>query len=350
MALFFIPVFITCLIGIKFSGKDFRKDYMSVEATTAINGIFTCFVLMSHIYSSATYIKGGFFDTVYDKLNLNQLIVATFLFYSGYGIAQSVKNKPDYIEKMPKNRIFRVWLNLFMALIPYFILNLCFGTPMTAKQVILSLIGLDSLGNSNWFMLVILVLYLITYISFELFLDKYKSGTVLTTVLTGAFIAVLIICKKPAFWWNTAILYPLGMIFSEIKNKAEALITKNNAVYWICTALSAILFAGSHLLFCKTNNNIIFILDAVFMIIFITVLLMKFRIQNKALIWLGKNLFGIYILQRLPMLIIEHFNLQINKYIYTLLVTAVTVILAFGFMKLVNFIGNKITGKKQLKS
>ena len=80
------------LCGAKFvKSGEFNSDYMSKDTTGAINGIFVLLVFMCHI---SGYMKlGGSSDTIWLDLKswLGQLVVVTFLFYSGYGMMCSIK-------------------------------------------------------------------------------------------------------------------------------------------------------------------------------------------------------------------------------------------------------------------
>ena len=74
-------------------GNEFNREYISPGSTTCINGVFVVLVFLSHI---CQYIKlDGAFDGPYSVLrtNLGQMVVVTFLFYSGYGIMESIKKK-----------------------------------------------------------------------------------------------------------------------------------------------------------------------------------------------------------------------------------------------------------------
>lgn len=341
MAFFLIPLAILCLVGIKCTGKGFRDDYMSPESTTAVNGIFTVLVMMSHIVDS--YEAGGFADELFTRyIHFGQLVVVTFFFYSGYGIAESLRRKSGYVQKMPKNRIFRVWLNLAIALIPYILLNLFTHEPMTVKQVLLSFIGYDSVGNSNWFMFDTLVVYVLVWLSFLICRSRPIPGTVLTTVGVLAFIAVQILAGRPSHWWNTVIFYPLGMWFSFLRPTAEKIITKNNAVYTTFLVSFALLFAGTHALYLKKAKLLFFLMSAAFMMALIITFLMKFTVCNRVLLLLGQNVFGIYILQRLPMRLIIAMGWNINKYVYTIIIALSTAVLAFFFKKLTDAIARKL--------
>ena len=68
----------------------FNRDYLSVEQTHTINGIFIIFVFLRHFWQYVDKINS--IDTVFDWVNsfLGQTIVTTFMFYSGYGVTVSI--------------------------------------------------------------------------------------------------------------------------------------------------------------------------------------------------------------------------------------------------------------------
>ena len=93
MLYIFIIFILISFIGINFQNiKGIDGDALSKERTTMINGIFVVIVLFSHFNSYATS------DIAVDKIyylffKIGQLTVTPFLFYSGYGIYESIKNK-----------------------------------------------------------------------------------------------------------------------------------------------------------------------------------------------------------------------------------------------------------------
>ena len=62
---------------------------------------------------------------------------------------------------------------------------------MTLPQFLLSLVCWESIGNSNWFIFAILVLYLITTASFLLVRKNRWGAAAVATLLTVAVMAVL---------------------------------------------------------------------------------------------------------------------------------------------------------------
>ena len=72
---------------------------------------------MSHFILYKIPLQKNWIDSVGVKFitKLEQLMVTMFLFYSGYGVMESIKRKgDDYIKSFPKKRILTTLINLFI--------------------------------------------------------------------------------------------------------------------------------------------------------------------------------------------------------------------------------------------
>ena len=179
---------VVLLVGAKPCFKKLNKDYISREQTQCINGFFVLIVFLRHIKG---YIELGAFDRVFSKVDswTGQLIVVPFLFFSGYGIMLSIskKGKP-YVNSVMTKRFVKVWAHFALAVCLFVVVNLVLGKHHTPKKIILSLIGWDGIGNSNWYIFDTLVLYTLTFISFRPFIKKKKLALYFMFLLTGAAI------------------------------------------------------------------------------------------------------------------------------------------------------------------
>lgn len=112
MVVFILLFAVVCLYNVKLkvNKKDpFFQDYMSIEKTTSIKGIFIIIVLFSHFLGYVTLNDSVDQYAVKPIRFLGQCMVTMFLFYLGYGIMESVKKKGIvYVKTMPKNRLFGI--------------------------------------------------------------------------------------------------------------------------------------------------------------------------------------------------------------------------------------------------
>jgi hypothetical protein len=119
-------IFVLILVAIICSGLtvakkgEFFGDYMSPKNTSTINAVFSVLIFLSHAVSYVSV--SGPLDTPYLSLRtfLSQLVVVTYLFFSGFGIMESIKKKGTaYVKAMPVNRLFKLWYHFAIVLLMY---------------------------------------------------------------------------------------------------------------------------------------------------------------------------------------------------------------------------------------
>lgn len=64
--------------------------------------------------------------------------------------------------------------------------------------------------------------------------------------------------------------------------------------------------------------------------------------RNQILIWLGRNVFGVYILQRIPMNLLKDTPISENFYLYFSLCIVITFTITFVFQKTTDWIDSKL--------
>lgn len=353
-----MDIFILILVGLcLWSSKitfEFHKDYISRNQTDSLKGIFAILILFSHIRGYIPPLIGGG-STLYTSILgfLNQLIVVIFLFYSGYGILESLKrDRVKYSNTFLTHRVLKIWLMFVLAVAIYFILSLLLGHRYSTNEYLLSLIGWTSIGNSNWFVFDILILYLITYFSLQITARLNYSNlqllVIIIYILTFVFIFSLIFGGKQLWWIDTVIAYPTGMLYSIYKERFEKWICigKRWEYTFILTTITFIIIysiinPALTKVFPHVSTMMKLLLNVLRLFLIVTVtsifafdlvlLTMKFKLDNSILRWLGINSFSIYILQRIAMIICSHFKLNDNAILFSCLVIPTTLLLASFF-------------------
>lgn len=336
MAFILLIFFLVCIYKVEYIGKyNYYRDYLSKEKTTAIKGIFILLVFLSHFGS---YVQlNNSIDIPYIKLRSlwGQTIVTLFLFYSGYGVLESIKKNKNYVNTIPVTRFLKVLINFDLAVILFWIVQSLLGKKYSAKRIFLSFIGWDGIGNSNWFIFSILCTYIFTYIAFKVYKKNTIKAIVAVTLLTLIFMGFLSIYKEP-YWYDTILCYVFGMWYSLFKEKIEKLVQETNLTYLFSLFISILVFILSHKYLKNFFMYELWILSFVVISVLIT---MKIALNNKILQWLGNNLFGLYILQRIPMIVLKFYNLhKLNVYLYFGLSFLVTIIMTIIFNKLIKMI------------
>lgn len=317
--------------------SGFSKNYLNKNITLSIKGIFVFLVFYRHCQ---TYISlNSMLDlpmVLLDRL-LGQSIVAMFLFYSGYGIYEQIKIKKDiYVNSFFKKRILPIFVDFFIAIFSFLIMDICLGklSKYSLRTIILSFIGFESIGNSNWYMFLIYVLYLFIIISFTIFKKDDKRAIIFIVFLTILY-SFIILLYKEQWWMNTSLCFSFGMIYSYYKDKIEIYL-EDNLRYTLLFIVFIILYLLLNYIYIKSNNPIIYSIISLFFTALILLLTMKFSVSNIVLIYFEKNVFWVYILQRIPMIVLTEF--EINKYPYTFfaLCFIITICLTFIYTYVIN--------------
>ena len=300
----YVLIAILSLWGLSFAHEGFHNDYLSKDKTNAIKGISILMVFISHSLQYITnngYEFAGIGDTLFLLIRRfsGQLVVVMFLFYSGYGIGESFKKKgKEYVDRMPSHRILSTIINFDIAVVFFIIIAYFLDEPLSFNKVILSLLGWESVGNSNWYIFCIVTCYILTFLVFKFINKKHITSSIVISIV--AF-SILLSYLKPNYWYNTLWAYALGITFSFYRKEIESILQKNwKSSMFIISILFLLLFSIKN-----GYRGIPYNMLSICFALLVVILSMKVSIGNKALYWIGANLFPFYIYQRLPMIFIS---------------------------------------------
>ena len=328
MIIWVAVLLVLALWGCGSKSRGFYRDYMALERIQAVKGVFLLLVFASHFVQYVSL--AGPLDEPYFALRryLGQLVVAPFLFYSGYGLGVSIQAKGEaYVRAMPRKRLFWVWLQFLAALALFFPANLVLGRTFPLGYSLLALTGWESIGNSNWYVFAILCLYGFTWLGFRLFPRNKPLAALAVTVLAAGYILVLR-QLKPGYWFNMILAYPAGLWFSLYRDRAEELFFSGNRAYGLTLAG---LIAAFWLLHRFWANLICCELTAVLFPLILALVTAKVSIRSRVLDYCGRHLFSLFILQRLPMMLLRPVFSGSAWYWYFLACLAITFPLSYGF-------------------
>lgn len=340
MLIFYIIIFCSFFIGMRVNHVGFFEDFLEREQTDAIKGFFIMLVFLSH--SMMEIREAGFnpvcaMDAVGYRIHseMGQLVVVSFLFYSGFGVMESIKKKgKEYLDHFPRRRLLNTLLNFDIAVLCFVVLNLFMGVKMDLRQIGWSLIGWDSVGNSNWYIFVILFCYLVSWISGKMHPYGGWKAVAMTTFLVLLGEAILSFLKHGQSWWyNTILCYPAGMFLSLYK---ETVVSFFRKYYFLVLGLLLTLFLFLHFQkWIPAIHGLSFNVQSIVFALLIVLTTMKIKIGNRFLVWAGMCVFPIYIYQRLPMRAFRHWAgegwLCSNPYLFILLCALFTVCISLYY-------------------
>lgn len=231
----------------------------------------------------------------------------------------------------PRKRILKTLFNFDIAIIIYMILNLMINNSYTPLEYVGSLIGLTSIGNSNWYIFAILFMYMVSYIAARIFKDNYKRQAMAVILGMVIYIIIMEFTGMPSRFISTISCYPLGVCLSLYKNEVIELFRKKK---WISILVLLILLGATYKL--RYNDYIMNFASCIFVITIVWVVTF-FEIKSKILYFIGQHAFSIFILQRIPMLIFNNYGIFENTpYIFVIVSLFITIVLSVGFDKVIN--------------
>ncbi len=328
-ALFLLFIVLLTLWGVKYQRND---DFLSKDRCDSIKGIFILLILFSHslgYLDASMYAYEGIDRVVpmYKKF-MGQLVVVMFLFYSGYGVALQIgKRGKPYVDQMPRRRLLTTLLNFDVAVCVFILLNLLFSNPMTFSQIAMSMIAWDSLGNSSWYIFVILLCYLFTWLVAKL--TDRRVGLWIFVSLGCAMLLLAMV--KERYWYSTILSYPAGYVFACYKDTAVSWLKKYYIPLFVLLVL--VFIATKMVPLGGAGKGIIHNLTAISFAILFVMLTMRVRIGNSCLAWCGAHLFPLYIYQRLPMMVMSETMgqewLKTHALLFILVSLGVTCLIAY---------------------
>lgn len=117
--------------------------------------------------------------------------------------------------------------------------------------------------------------------------------------------------------------FPLGIWYGYFMEKIEAVLRKQ-MLYWI-TAISMILMFGTIYLY---HTGVAYIIVSALFAFVVTLVTMKVNIGNPILKFLGRHVFSIYILQRIPFMVLKNFIGNVYLYfVFSLIITLIIAVL-----------------------
>ena len=307
LLLLLLSVFLLCFYNMRIRLNGFHEDYLSKSRTNAIKGFFILLIVLSHsigYLKDSSYAFNRFGDQYFCLFfNLiSQLVVVMFLFYSGYGVSESFKTKGlPYLQSFPRKRILTTLLNFDVAVLVFIVLSLCLGISIPFKVGLLSLTGWESVGNSNWYIFVILLCYVFSYLVLRIPLHHRAYRVALLFVLS--FLLILVLSRYQGdYWYNTIMSYPMGFLFSTYKDRFQTVFKK---YYWLIVILLLLIFK---LLYFYPNGTLYlpYNIASMAFALLCVLLTMKVDINSPVLQWFGSHLFPVYIYMRVPMMFIEN--------------------------------------------
>ena len=228
---------IICLIIKRKSIFNTNNDVLDKHNSNKIKGLLAILIIIHHL---SIYIKGTILFKVFTIAGV--IAVSAFFFYSGYGLMTSYLKKENYLKDFLNKRIMKIVIPYIIAIIFTILVYLLTGQ-LTPRKIFNSLVEGEPVVRFSWYMLAIISLYVVFYLSAK-FLKKKKMINI--AVFGGTILYCIVINNILGFnnWWvNSCFAFFIGIYWASYKEKYAITLKDKNKIIRYAIMLSIILFA-----------------------------------------------------------------------------------------------------------
>jgi len=278
--------------------NDFFTDYMDLKNTFSVKGIFVWMIIFKHY--------GGYYKRknkyIFEKIlvQIDQKVVSMFLFYSGYGMYESIKKKGNKYAKTLPIKSLIIFIKSELMILIFVLRRIIYKKEIILKKYILSVFFYDTMGNSNWFTYTIIIYYIYAFFSFVFIKNKKYNflGIIIITFICyiHGYFTYFFYLKGKICGVDNTLSFILGFCYSGIRKYTDKYIMKYDFSYFgILTSFSLMFYY----FFINKHKSIFMhiLMNGSFSIIVI-LMNMKVRFDNEFLKFLNVHSYSIYFLQR----------------------------------------------------
>lgn len=320
--------------------------YLSRERTSMINGLFIWIVFMAHLQTYQSPCTAGDIPVLAVVGRMGQTMVAPFFFFSGYGIMSSLQRKGlAYSKQLVTQRFSKVLFHFAVAVGLFWAVQYALGIHYDTLRVLRSFCAWSSIGNSNWFIFVSLVAYVMIALSYAC-LHRW-GHTLVVGGVAAAFLGVIpLLLPKGGYWVDSCLCIPAGMLFCLYQGSVEKKVRAIPCPVWLLGGVVALVGWGLYrVLTLQLTLHIIGEVPPLMLVLVQNVGCvvfsfgvcfffagMRFARTPAFLVWSGGvGLFYLYIFQRIPMLVGKHWGWQVEApLLYQMACAICTVLVAWG--------------------
>ena len=340
MYLFYFSLALLMFFGAKSMGRgNWNEEFTSLKQTKILQGITILGIALHHMgqKTCAPWHPSSFTVHGLDVfVPIGYLFVAVFLFCSGLGLYKSLHTKPDYLKGFFRRRILPIIIAFYLSEWIHTAVRLLMGQKMDLTRILWYLSGLHMANPNAWYLVVIPFFYLAFWAAFR-FCRREGFAIFCVFVFTLAYTVLGAYIGHQDDWWmqgewwyNSIILFPVGILFARFEKPVTRFFRKG---YWFWLLLS---FAGIFLLLQQSewlNNNVWGYYDyssrmriphslmsagvqwlvCLFYVTFCFLLMMKVRLGNRILAWLGSVTLEFYLMHGIFVELFGYNFLDIGK-------------------------------------
>ncbi|MCR1839492.1 acyltransferase family protein [Murimonas intestini] len=216
------------------------NEVLDYDSCSIIKGILAIVVMSGHISKRLGIL---FF---LDKAGV--LAVGIFFFLSGYGLMKKYSEKKLTVSNFLFRRYLLILIPCSVAYILIVLLNMIL---QTGKYTSLkNVLGVGISQFINWYILVILFLYTVFFISFKI-IKNNRNRILFTCIITFLFMLLGYFLHINRVYWGGAFCFSLGMAFKEY---APMIMKITKKFYWYILLAVLLILCVSCIIFFSLNQ------------------------------------------------------------------------------------------------
>ncbi|MDR3181557.1 MAG: acyltransferase [Planctomycetaceae bacterium] len=297
------------------------RETLSKETFQLLKGLLAVGIVLDHLAQRTNWIFSPL-DTILS--NSGAPIVSCFFFISGYGLTASfLSKKRGYFDKFFSNRILKILIPFFCAIVLFQLFAYCNGD----GHNITSIIGCLSRGDEtyvlpySWYVFAILYFYIAFYCVFNYVTENVTKGLICLFFVSVLYIGITSALEFKVQWYGSTFAFNIGTIWKYKEETIMRFLHKKRVVFvFFLSMLLLCLLKYYHFM---PSKPLLLTLVYKFEIIFSTTLIVTLcylRIPNLPfLAYLGTISYEIYLLQGIPMRYLrkeESLSLSDGTYIF----------------------------------
>lgn len=320
MILAYILIAILVLNNIKIYGVNrYNLEPLIIDNGNSIKGLAALIIVLHHISQRMT--EPGILKLF---LFIGYLAVSLFFFCSGYGLMRSLELKNNYLDGFIKNRLPRIIIPFIISNIIFLLIYILVGVKISFFNIISYVIGIKLIDDFKWYIQVIIIFYSIFYVCFK-YLSK-KKAIITVFLFTIIYSLICFSIGKGIWWYNSSYCFVIGIILGGFDDRIFKVIKSK---YILSTIVIAIIFTVTFGVGIIKENIIVNILSSILFVLMCVCVLMKVKLQNRYLRFLGSISFEIYLVHGI---IVKELQYTINnKYIYLIICVTISIFMAYIF-------------------
>lgn len=327
----FILLFLfICIYKISFVKHSFNTNYLSIPSNQAIRGLLSIAIILHHL---GQYLTNIF--TIRMFAYIGYLIVGYYFFSTGYGLMKNYLTKPNYHTYFVQKRILPILkLYVLMHLIYYGTYHL-FGHPLTINDILDGLIIGAPIVKYSWFILVFILFYCYFYIIMKLN-QKLKLGSnfIILGIITYCILHFWLYKNNgyPYHLYISNHLLILGVFWAKYESSILTFFKKHYFIKFGIILISFLLISSSNFIFkilklnLTINGDSMRFINGLLFVLIILLLLMKFKISNPLLLFLGDISLESYLTHGLFIVIFSEFIPIKQPFLFIILVFVLTIL------------------------